>query len=48
MGWSAKSAGSESKTTSYYDDLFTTVGGSPDIKSIGDITFYAVFADYDE
>lgn len=48
VGWSAKSAGSESKTTSYYDDLFTTVGGSPDIKSIGDITFYAVFADYDE
>jgi len=48
VGWSAKSAGSESKTTSYYDDLFTTVGGSPDIKSIGDITFYAVFADYDD
>lgn len=44
-GWSAKNAGSESKTTSYYDDLFKTVGDSPDIKSIGDITFYAVFAD---
>ena len=44
-GWSQKNAGSESKTTSYYDDLFTTVGDSPDIKNIGDITFYAVFAD---
>lgn len=46
-GWSAKNAGSESKTTSYYDDLFKTVGDSPDIKNIGDITFYAVFADED-
>ncbi len=44
-GWSQKNAGSESKTTSYYDDLFKTVGDSPDIKSIGNITFYAVFAD---
>ena len=47
-GWSAKNAGAESKTTSYYDDLFKTVGDSPDIKSIGNITFYAVFADEDE
>ena len=46
-GWSQKNAGSESKTTSYYDDLFKTVGDSPDIKSIGNITFYAVFADED-
>lgn len=43
-GWSRKNAGAESKTTSYYDDLFKTVGDSPDIKSIGNITFYAVFA----
>lgn len=43
-GWSRKNAGAESKTTSYYDDLFKTVGDSPDIKNIGDITFYAVFA----
>ena len=29
-------------------NLFTTVAGSPELKTIGDITFYAVFADYDE
>jgi hypothetical protein len=45
-GWSQKSAGSESKTTSYYDDLFTNVAGSPELKTVGDVTFYAVFADY--
>ena len=43
MGWSAKSAGSTPKTTSYYDDLFTDVVGSPAIT--GNTTFYAVFAE---
>jgi hypothetical protein len=47
-GWSRKNAGTESKTTSYYDDLFTDVTGSPALQSIGDVTFYAVFADYDD
>ena len=47
-GWSRKSAGSESKTTSYYNDLFTNVAGSPELKTVGDVTFYAVFADYTE
>ena len=44
MGWSKKSAGTESKTTTYYDDLFSDVSGSPTIT--GNTTFYAVFADY--
>lgn len=44
MGWSKKSAGTESKTTAYYDDLFSDVSGSPTIT--GNTTFYAVFADY--
>lgn len=45
MGWSTKSAGSTQKTTSYYDDLFTDVAGSPTIED--DIDFYAVFAERD-
>ena len=45
MGWSAKDAGSTAKTTSYYDDLFTDVEGSPTISD--DIDFYAVFAERD-
>ena len=28
--------------------LFTTVAGSPELKTVGNTTFYAVFADYDE
>ena len=28
--------------------LFTDVSGSPELKTVGDVTFYAVFADYDE
>lgn len=43
MGWSAKDAGSTAKTTSYYDDLFTDVAGSPEITA--NTTFYAVFAE---
>ena len=43
MGWSAKNGGSDAKTTSYYDDLFTDVEGSPAIT--GNTTFYAVFAE---
>lgn len=47
VGWSLKNAGNESKTTSYYDDLFTTVADSPNLNSItADVIFYAVFADY--
>lgn len=45
MGWSAKDAGSTAKTTSYYDDLFTDVEGSPTISD--NIDFYAVFAEED-
>lgn len=45
MGWSAKDAGSTAKTTSYYDDLFTDVAGSPEITA--NTTFYAVFAEED-
>lgn len=29
-------------------ELFTTVAGSPELKTVGNTTFYAVFADYDE
>ena len=46
MGWTTESSVSQDDDTGL--GLFTTVLGSPDIKSIGDITFYAVFADYDE
>ena len=47
-GWSLKNAGTENKTTSYYDDLFTDVAGSPNLNSITTaVTFYAVFADED-
>lgn len=42
VGWSTKSAGTESKTTSYYDDLFTSAADAPYLT--GDATFYAVFA----
>jgi hypothetical protein len=28
--------------------LFTTVAGSPELKTVGNTTFYAVFADYDD
>ena len=43
MGWSSKNATSTPKTTSYYDDLFTDVEGSPEITD--DTEFYAVFAE---
>lgn len=46
VGWTTESSVSQDDDTGL--GLFTTVSGSPDIKSIGDITFYAVFADYDE
>lgn len=46
VGWSTKNAGSEAKTTSYYNDLFETTGTSPVITQ--NTTFYAVFADYDD
>lgn len=45
MGWSSKNATSTPKTTSYYDDLFTTQGNSPTIS--GNTDFYAVFAEED-
>ena len=46
MGWSEKNAGATAKTTSYYDDLFTDVAGSPTINANKD--FYAVFAEDNE
>ena len=45
MGWSKKDAGTTAKPTSYYDDLFTDVAGSPTIT--GATVFYAVFAEGD-
>lgn len=46
VGWTDDAiSGSQDSAPS---TLFTTVGDSPELKTVGNVTFYAVFADYDE
>lgn len=45
VGWSTKNAGSTAKTTSYYDDLFTSASGYTTGITDATMTFYAVYAE---
>ncbi len=46
VGWTTEANVSQDNDTGL--NLFTDVAGSPDLKAVGNQTFYAVFADYDE
>ena len=48
MGWTTTNIGSVGQATDAGLNLFTTAGGAPTISAEGDVTYYAVFADYDE
>ena len=46
VGWTTEENVSQNDDTGL--NLFTNVAGSPELKTVGNTTFYAVFADYDE
>jgi hypothetical protein len=48
MGWTTTNIGSVGQATDEGLNLFTTAGGAPTISAEGPVTYYAVFADYDE
>ena len=48
MGWTTTNIGSSGQATDAGLNLFTTAGGAPTISAEGDVTYYAVFADYAE
>ena len=48
MGWTTTNIGSVGQATDEGLNLFTTAGGAPTISAEGDVTYYAVFADYAE